>query len=1022
MRSRTRPPRAARSVPRTSARRACPRNRRNRLPARPASRHFLVCRRSHYGQLPQRSPAEKPRARGRTSRARALSWCCPSPPPGNPEKPDVLQRMREPWATYRYAQAGGFIIESATFLPCARFLYPPFDLLELPRKSRRKQPVTLLGNEHLVFYAHAESPLGDVDAWLHGDHRTRRKRAQVIARVVHVEPDEMPEAVDELVEVPGLAQGDLRRSLQVLHRRPRAHRGKDVLLRLVHRPVRLRLLVGEPARHGERPRHVGGIAPVLRGGIHDDQITVAEHPRVLIPVQDGAVLAASDDAAVRKPGRSRGEEGVLELGLDVALGNSRDRGAGGRLVSFAGDGDGLLHERELLRTVRLAQPLEELALVDELHAQRRGGLAERRDVVALVLERGRGEDGEAPRLLADGDEPLVPLPPPHRIDPELLLERGTERIARPRPPFRLGIPGAQEQGALHELALRMEHDPAALLVDARQPEEIRVLPVIVRDPGGLALRGERGRASVELLHDPGLPVAVDRRGERRRRLRIRMRKCGSSEEESDHGGEGSTRSPLESRGTDDVGAGPRLSRPPPLPGCAGAGGLPASGGRAAFRASRPAPLVREAVRLGAHRRPGRRRGHEGALPRSDPGEDLGDARDAAPLARVRAGPLVRRPGRLRTLPRGPLAALGRSHAGAAVPHPRRHPPRARTRPARPRGACRGGRATHPVARARREGAREQLGHAAQAFSVSRGALFRGERRGAGAVRAAGSMGPCHPRSAFPGGRSARGDAQVPHRIRARDPRGLLALLGAADALGGGAPHRLPRRRARGGRSGRKARLPAPLRPRSGTGRATREERAPPARVRPVCRRYFAAHGWAHARELPRAHLPATGLVHPRGAGLRSDGRRLEARAKSPFDRGRDRAVRPLSGLGPARRGRGGGAAGGVLRSAAREGSLTSRRPCSMCPRLRTGDGMARDLGTKYTCFKCATKFYDLKKPAPTCPKCGADQREAPIPKVPTTRQARAAAAREEEELAAAEEEEKEGDEDEEEEKEKEEEP
>jgi len=74
--------------------------------------------------------------------------------------------------------------------------------------------------------------------------------------------------------------------------------------------------------------------------------------------------------------------------------------------------------------------------------------------------------------------------------------------------------------------------------------------------------------------------------------------------------------------------------------------------------------------------------------------------------------------------------------------------------------------------------------------------------------------------------------------------------------------------------------------------------------------------------------------------------------------------------------------------------------------------MARDLGTKYTCFKCATKFYDLKKPAPVCPKCGADQREAPVPKVATTRAARAAAAAREEEVAAAEEAE-EGDEEEE---------
>ena len=54
--------------------------------------------------------------------------------------------------------------------------------------------------------------------------------------------------------------------------------------------------------------------------------------------------------------------------------------------------------------------------------------------------------------------------------------------------------------------------------------------------------------------------------------------------------------------------------------------------------------------------------------------------------------------------------------------------------------------------------------------------------------------------------------------------------------------------------------------------------------------------------------------------------------------------------------------------------------------------MARDLGSKYVCYKCSTKFYDLKKPAPTCPKCGADQREAPVIKPQTARQQRAAAA------------------------------
>jgi uncharacterized protein (TIGR02300 family) len=38
---------------------------------------------------------------------------------------------------------------------------------------------------------------------------------------------------------------------------------------------------------------------------------------------------------------------------------------------------------------------------------------------------------------------------------------------------------------------------------------------------------------------------------------------------------------------------------------------------------------------------------------------------------------------------------------------------------------------------------------------------------------------------------------------------------------------------------------------------------------------------------------------------------------------------------------------------------------------------AKDLGTKFNCYKCSTKFYDMKKPDPLCPKCGADQRESP---------------------------------------------
>ncbi len=33
------------------------------------------------------------------------------------------------------------------------------------------------------------------------------------------------------------------------------------------------------------------------------------------------------------------------------------------------------------------------------------------------------------------------------------------------------------------------------------------------------------------------------------------------------------------------------------------------------------------------------------------------------------------------------------------------------------------------------------------------------------------------------------------------------------------------------------------------------------------------------------------------------------------------------------------------------------------------------LGTKFDCYSCGTKFYDLGKSEPICPKCGANQKD-----------------------------------------------
>ena len=53
---------------------------------------------------------------------------------------------------------------------------------------------------------------------------------------------------------------------------------------------------------------------------------------------------------------------------------------------------------------------------------------------------------------------------------------------------------------------------------------------------------------------------------------------------------------------------------------------------------------------------------------------------------------------------------------------------------------------------------------------------------------------------------------------------------------------------------------------------------------------------------------------------------------------------------------------------------------------------AKDLGTKHLCFKCGTKFYDLRKPEAICPKCGADQKDSPANRpTPEPRRGRLAA-------------------------------
>ena len=48
-------------------------------------------------------------------------------------------------------------------------------------------------------------------------------------------------------------------------------------------------------------------------------------------------------------------------------------------------------------------------------------------------------------------------------------------------------------------------------------------------------------------------------------------------------------------------------------------------------------------------------------------------------------------------------------------------------------------------------------------------------------------------------------------------------------------------------------------------------------------------------------------------------------------------------------------------------------------------------GTRYTCVKCEARFYDLNKPEPICPKCGANQTKKAAKLTPVSPRTRARA-------------------------------
>ena len=225
--------------------------------------------------------------------------------------------------------------------------------------------------------------------------------------------------------------------------------------------------------------------------------------------------------------------------------------------------------------------------------------------------------------------------------------------------------------------------------------------------------------------------------------------------------------------------------------------------------------------------------------------------------------------------------------------------------------------------------------------------------------------------------------QEPHgrRVAADGPRGpgrVLPPLARRRGGGGGAGRRLDRARPVGRRRPRR-----PPRRRRPTG-GTRD------RVDPLGKsRNHMSPSKKTARKTSKkpARKPATGAARPRPAAKRPAAAKAPAKpaakkkaAPAPAKKAAAPAPakKPPVPAPPA-------APAPEAKAAARPAPMAKSRPAEVrkpAPRQRARAPIVPDiikpgLGGRWECFNCSSKFYDLGKPEPICPKCGADQRDKP---------------------------------------------
>ena len=246
------------------------------------------------------------------------------------------------------------------------------------------------------------------------------------------------------------------------------------------------LLAGKVAPDRERPRDVARVVAVLAAGIDEEQLARVDAPVVLAVVQDARVRPGADDAAVRGALGAVAAERVEQQRLDLVLVHARARPAHRQLVRLARDARRRAHRLELDGRLAQAHLVEDRARVHDLgrrgDAECADGRARGRWRRAAGRRSGGCRRGGSRRACwfcsRFGSFSSSSAMTKASSAPRRLGAVDARRAARPRPRDR-GRAGGRRASSLR--VLRVEHEHALGLVEPRQVEEVRVLPVLVLD-------------------------------------------------------------------------------------------------------------------------------------------------------------------------------------------------------------------------------------------------------------------------------------------------------------------------------------------------------------------------------------------------------------------------------------------------------------------------------------------------------------------------------------------------------------